>query len=427
VLRLIGIDHTRAPVALRERLSFAPAAQRDWLALARLHGMDEGVLLSTCNRTEAYLVCEDAVWPVLRAWLVADWARRCGREAAALEALGHGREGADAARHLFRVAAGLESILLGEGEILAQVKTAYATARAAESVGPRLHGLFQAALGAGRQARRQTALGREALAPGAAAVILAVEALGDLRGRRAWVWGSGTIGRPLVQHLADAGADVTVTSRTTAHAAEAAGEGGRVRPWDERLAALSEADVLVTAVGGAGPWLSQRDVARAMEERAGRPLFILDFGVPRNSEEGVAAVAGVSWRGVDDLRAVVERGRRRRQRAAREASAIVDEALDAYVRDHQERRAAPLIRSLYQKAEAVRAEELARTLRRLPDLGQAERDAIERLSRRLVGRLLNDPALALRTGAAAGDPQSLLDAAASLFGLGTEADGAGRN
>ena len=336
-------------------------------------------------------------------------------------------DGVEAARHLFRVAAGLESILVGEGEILAQVKAAYATARAAESVGPRLHGLVQSALAAGRKARRETDLAREALAPGAAAVILAGEALGGLAGRNAWVWGSGTIGRPLVGHLADAGVAVTVASRSDANARRAAGARGRVRPWTERMAALDEADVLVTAVGADGPWLTVRDVERAMSRRRGRTLFVLDFGVPRNTEEGVARVAGVCWRSVDDLQAVVERGRRRRMRAARQAAAVVDAALEAYVRAHQERRAAPLIRSLYMKAEAMRAEEVARALRRLPALGPAEREAVEHLSRRIVRRLLNDPALALRSGAGAGDPESLLEAAASLFGLAAEAEGSGQS
>lgn len=425
MLALVGVDHTAAPVAVRERLNFAPPAQREWLDLARLHGMDEGVLLSTCNRTEAYLVCAEAVWPVLRAWLVADWARRSGREAAALEAIAHVVTGEAAARHLFRVSAGLESVLLGEGEVLAQVKAAYAAARAARSVGSRLHGLFQSALRAGRQARRETALGREALAPGAAAVLLATEALGDLRGLTAWVWGSGTIGRPLVEHFASAGAVVTVASRTPAHARAAAGDHARTRPWSERLDALLEADVLVTAVAGEGVWLTTAAVRGAVGRRAARPLFVFDFGVPQNTEAGVAAVAGVIWRGVDDLQTLVERNRLRRARAARAAGALVDKALADYLRAHQERRAAPLIRSLYTKAEAVRTDEVARALRRLPGLGATEREAIEQLSRRIVRRLLNDPALALRSGAGAGDPRSLLEAAASLFGLADEAEGDG--
>jgi glutamyl-tRNA reductase len=426
VLALVGVDHTRAPVSVRERLAFAPAAQREWLELARLHGMAEGVLLSTCNRTEAYLVCDEAVWPVLRAWLLADWARRAGRDGTGLEAMTRTLDGEAATRHLFRVAAGLESVLLGEGEILAQVKAAYAGAHAAGSVGSRLHGLFQAALRAGRQARRETALGREPLAPAPAALALASEAVGDLSGRSAWVWGSGTIGRPVVEHLAAAGADVTVASRSRVHARAAAGDRARTRAWQERDAALDEADVLITAVAGEGPWLTAEAAARAMARRPGRPLFVFDFGVPRNCADGVAAVSGITWRGVDDLQALVERSRLRRARAARTAAALVDAAVGEYLRDHRERRAAPLIRSLYTKAEAIRAEEVARALRRLPALDAAEREAVERLTRRIVRRLLNDPAIALRGGVGGAAGADLLAAAASLFGLAGPAEESGQ-
>ncbi|MCL6596602.1 MAG: glutamyl-tRNA reductase [Firmicutes bacterium] len=421
----VGVDHRTAPLAVRERLSFGPAAAREWLALARLHGMQEGVLLSTCNRTEAYLLAAEEAWPVLRSWLAADWARRASRSPAALEALLRVRMREEAVRHLFRVASGLESILVGEGEILAQVKEAYAAARAADSVGARLHGLFQAALRVGRQARRESDLGRYALAPGAAVVAMAQEALGELAGRSAWVWGSGAMGRPVVEHLAAAGLAVTVTSRTPAHARAAAGAVAAVRPWSERRRALAEADALVLAVGGEGPWLGAEEAARAMAARPGRPLFVFDFGVPRNAEEGVAAVEGVTWRGVDDLRRLVEANRTRRQAAADAAARAVDAAVAEFMRLHRERRAAPLIRSLYDKAEAVRRAELERTLRRLPDLGAAERAAVEQLTRRIVRRLLNDPALALRSGAAEGDATDLMRAAASLFGLeaGEEVEG----
>lgn len=426
MLWLVGVDHTRAPVALRERLSLGPAGTREWLALARLHGLEEGVLLSTCNRSEAYMVADEAVWPVLRAWLVADWSRRAGLRADALEQNLREASGAAAVRHLFRVASGLEAVLVGESEILAQVKEAYAIARAGGSAGARVHALFQAALGAGRRVRRETDLGRESVAPGAAAVLLASESLGDLNGLSAWVWGSGAIGRPLVGHLTGAGASVTVTSRTEAHARGAAAALAQVRPWSERRLALTEADILVTAVSGAGTWLEAADVAEAMDVRRGRRLFIFDFGVPRNTDPALADVPGVVRLGVDDLQAVVERGRSQRERAARAAGRIVDEAVESFVRGHQERRAAPLIRSLYAKAETMRAEEVEWALRRMPELSEAGRARIEQLSRRLVRRLLNDPALALRNGAGGEDASTLLAAAASLFGLDSENDRADR-
>lgn len=412
----VGIDHRNAPVEWRERLRFTPAATREWLSLARMHGVEEGVLLSTCNRTEAYLICDEETWPVIETWLMSDWGRRAGMRPEALRPDVQVRERGDAARHLFRVAAGLESILVGEGEILAQVKEAYALARATQSVGTRTNVLFQAALKAGRQARRESDLGRYALSPGAAVVAMAKEHLGSLAGKTVWVWGSGMIARPVIEHLREAGVDVVVTSRTEANARRVAGDGPIV-PWPERERALIEADGLVCAVAGDRPWLEAAAVAQAMAGRPGRPLFVVDFGVPRNAEPEVGAIDGVVVRGVDDMQDVVAQNRALRESVAEDAGAIVDRAVDQYLRSHQERRAAPLIRSLYSKAESVRQTELDRTLRRMPDLTDAEREAVDHLTQRIVRRLLNDPALALRSGATGAEAAILLKAAASLFGL----------
>jgi len=426
LLNSVGVDHTRVPLPVRERLRLDPARAREWLEVARMHGAAEAAVLSTCNRTEVVVSCDDGAWPVLRAWMAADWSRRAAVDATRLEALWVVRERGDAVRHLFRVCAGLESVLVGEGEILAQVKDAYAVARAAGAVGPVLHPLFQAALRAGRQARRDTALGGVAQSPGAAVVELARDALdGDLAGRSAWVWGSGTIGRAAVEHLVEAGAVVRVASRTAANARAAAGERAQAVAWADREAAMVDADVLVLAVSGAQAWLDAPELAEAMAGRPDRPLFVVDFGVPRNAHPGVAHVAGVRLVGVDDLGAHLALGRARLEAAAAEATALVDDAVAIFLREHRQRRAAPLIRSLYEKAETVRRDELARTLRRLPDLPPQAREALEHLTHRIVRRLLNDPALALRAGAAGANDSEFFATAASLLGLVDETGDAG--
>lgn len=429
MLVAVCVDFRRAPLAWRQRLAFGSTEVRDWVGLARMHGSSESVLLSTCNRTEAYLSVEDEVWPVLRSWILADWTRRTGLAAAFLSDAVQIYEERDAVHHLLRVAASLESMLLGEGEILAQVKEAYGLARSLGSVGPELHALFQAALKTGRSVRRDGELGRHAVTPGAAVVRLSEAAIGgSLDGRQAAVWGSGTMARRSAQHLVAAGARVTLTSRTAGHAqqlAEDLGGTGRIVPWEERLAMVESADVLVLAVRTGDAIFTADDAwavarARVAEGAAPAPLFVFDFGVPRNASEDLDDVDWVTVRGIDDLREVTSQGQSLRQEAAERASRVIEAAADEFWGISRERRAVPLIRSLHAKAEEIGREEVAKALRRLPDLDDRARAEVERLAHRIVARLLNEPTVALRTGAREENAEALLRSAVMLFGLDTD-------
>lgn len=426
MLVAVCVDFRRAPLSWRQRLAFGAPEVRDWTGLAGLHGSRESVLLSTCNRTEAYLSVEEEVWPVLRSWILADWTRRTGLATSLLTDAVQVYEGREAVHHLLRVASSLESMLLGEGEILAQVKEAYGLARSIGSVGPELHALFQAALKTGRSVRRDGELGRHSVTPGAAVVRLSETALGgSVHGHEAAVWGSGTMGRRSAEHLAAAGARVTVASRTPEHAQRLVGNlGGSARAvaWTDRLTVLEDADILVLAVR-TGEAIFTAKAARAASTRRKRessgpaPLFVFDFGVPRNTAEDLVELDWVTVRGVDDLREVTTQGQSLRAQAAERAGRAVALAVAEFWGKGRERRAVPLIRSLHAKAEEIAREEVAKSLRRLPEMDERSQAEVERLAHRIVARLLNEPTVALRAGAREEDAETLLRSAVRLFGL----------
>jgi glutamyl-tRNA reductase len=403
---LVGISHHQAPIELRERAALDP--QRAGELARRLAGDDaEAVCLSTCNRTELYLAAESAE----------DAERKAEAALLALEeelgpALYRLRDEA-AALHLFRVAAGLDSMVPGEGEILGQVRTAHEVGAA----GPILDRLFRHALHAGKKARTETAIGESPASVSSAAAALAEQVFGDLRGRAILVVGAGETGELAVKSLVARGATIAfVANRNVDHARALTQRfGGTPLPLDEVERNLEHADVLLSSTGAPGWILTRREVEHTLHARRGRPLFLIDLAVPRDLEPAIHELDGCYLYDVDDLEAVVAETLAGRRREAERAEAIVAGEADRF-RDWQASLdVVPAIASLRARAEEIRAAEIERA-----KLTGAERRAAESVTSAVLNKLLHLPTIRMKEAAAAADGVLYADAVRHLFGLEDE-------
>jgi glutamyl-tRNA reductase len=394
---VIGLNHRTAPLELLERT--AVPGERLAKALADVSSrpnIAEAVVLSTCNRTEIYAVVErfHGAYQDGRDFL-------CDLAGAAPEELADHLYSAfddDAVAHLFRVAAGLDSAVLGESEILGQVRTAWVLAHQEGAARAGLNLLFRHALEAGKRVRTETAIGRSAASVSSAAVEMAKEQLGGLGGRSVLVVGAGDMGAGMAVALRAAGVgEMLVANRTMARAVELA---ARVDGVALKLAdvpeALAEVDVLLTSIGS-GTVLFDRDaIAATMSVRPDRPLLVVDVAVPRDVDHGVAQLSGVTLLDLDDLRAFAERGLAERRAEAGQAETIVTEQVDCYLTDVTGRQAAPLIGRLHQQAEAVRLGELDRLRSNLDGLDDRQRAAVDAVTRGIIAKLLHAPSMRLK-------------------------------
>jgi glutamyl-tRNA reductase len=415
---LAGISHRTAPVAVRERFAFAAAELVP--ALSDLRDRFGGVaILSTCNRTEVYITSASLppAADVVEALAAA-------RGVATLEGGGfYDQHGAEAVRHLFRVTAGLDSLVLGEYEILGQVRAAFAAATAAHSSNPALARLFHAAIRVGRRARNETEIGRSQVSVASTAVALTRNALGDLRRRSVLIVGAGEAGAQIGRSLVQAGAGrVLVTTRTQERAAAIASElGARSLPFEERYDALAEADVAITSTAAPGYVIERDALAAVLDRRPGRPLVLVDIAVPRDVDPSVASLAGVSLFDIDALQDAAEAGLERRRREVGAVERIVAEETRRFQAWLKGLGAVPTVKAISKRAEAARQAELERTLARLPGQSATERRQVEAMTKALVKRVLHDPLTRLRDESAG---QHHIDAARDLFGL-SEPGGSG--
>lgn len=409
----LGLSHRTAPVELRERLgSLAPGA-------AGCPAVEEHAALSTCYRVELYAYLADGVDDA-RGELIRVLADTHGvdRELLVDHLYVHGGE--DVARHLSRVAAGLDSLVLGEAEILGQVGSAYERARQDGTVGPVLELLFRAAITAGRRARSETAIGANPATASSMAVSLADGALGGGIGeRRALVIGAGRIGLQTLKALARRGvSQVAVANRTPERAGEAGAPfGAQAYGLDRLEEALAWADVVVSATASELPVVHEDAVRAAMSARGERPLVLVDLAVPADVERTAADVPGVSLFDVDDLRAGLDGALTARLCEVPSVEEIVEEEVAAFGRRRRELEVEPLVAELRRRAEAVRAQELERALADLGDVDPATAERIEHLSRSLVKKLLHDPTVRLRERAGSGDADEVAAAVRELFDL----------
>jgi glutamyl-tRNA reductase len=405
-LVLVGVSHHRAPIELRERAALG----RDEAAeLAhRLAGEScEAVCLSTCNRTELYLADEsgDEAERKAEAALLA-------LETALGPALYRLRDEA-AALHLFRVAAGLDSMVPGEGEILGQVRTAYELG----ATGPFLDRLFREALHAGKKARTQTAIGESPASVSSAAASLAEQVFGDLRGRKILVVGAGKVSELAARNLLSRGAEIAwVANRSADRATELAHRfHGEALPLERVETELAHADVLLSSTS-APDWILERaQVERAMRVRRGRPLFLIDLAVPRDLDPAIHELDGCYLYDIDDLQAVVAETLAGRRREAERAEGIVAEEAERFRAWQASLDVVPAIASLRARAEEIRAAELQKA-----KLSDSERRAAESVSAAVLNKLLHLPTIRMKQAAAAADGVIYADAVRHLFGLEDE-------
>jgi glutamyl-tRNA reductase len=403
---LVGISHHQAPIELRERAALDP--QRASELARQLAGANgEAVCLSTCNRTELYLasVSGDEAEQKAEAALLA-------LETELGPALYRLRD-EGAALHLFRVAAGLDSMVPGEGEILGQVRTAHDLG----ATGPVLNRLFRQALHAGKKARAQTAIGESPASVSSAAAALAEQVFGDLRGRSILVVGAGKVGELAVRNLVSRGATIAfVANRTVDRATDLAQwAGGEAIPLDRVQSQLERADVVLSSTSATGWILTRAQVEQALPARKGRPLFLIDLAVPRDLDPGIHELDGCYLYDIDDLEAVVAETLAGRRREAERAETIVAEEADRFREWQASLDVVPAIASLRAKAEEIRAAELRRA-----KLSDSERRAAESVTAAVLNKLLHLPTIRMKEAAAAADGVLYADAVRHLFGLEDE-------
>jgi glutamyl-tRNA reductase len=422
-LILVGISHKTAPVDLRERLDFqARGLDLALKALAVRGTTREAAVLSTCNRAELYAACDDAA--AARGDLVAFIGEFHRITSAELEPHVYEKTDLDAARHLFRVAAGLESLVVGEPQILGQVKEAHALAAEHQAAGPLLNRLFHTSFAVGKRVRSETALGSGAVSVSFAAMALARKIFGDLKGRSVLVIGAGEMGKLTARHFKGQGVHhVTIMSRTMSHAARVADAigGAAAAPWEDMDDALRASDIVITATGAASPVLTKARIEAVMRGRR-TPLFLIDIALPRDVEPAAGELEQVFLYNIDDLQATVRENLARRASEVDRAENIVGEELarfDAWLRA---RGAIPTVVALRQHFESVRRSELARLDAKLSGLPPESRARVDEVTRLLVEKLLLAPTEQLK---ALGDAETIgtyTEALTRLFGLGERGD-----
>jgi len=421
-LFIAGLSHKNAPVALREQLAVEEDKLRE--LLLDLQGGDalrEVVVLSTCNRVEVYGVA-DAPGEA-RAVAFRHLCRQRGVELSAVEALLYTHLDADAVQHAFRVAASLDSMMVGEPQILGQVKDAFALAQACQTVGPQLHPLFSQAFSVAKRVRTETEVARHAVSVSFAAVELAKKIFDGLSRRAVLLVGAGKMSELAAKHLVEQGAfPIYVTNRTWSRAQDLARAlAGTAVPWDELTTALAAVDIVVTSTGATEPVITHGMVTRVMHGRRGRPLFFIDIAVPRDVEPGVDALDDVYRYDIDDLKQVVDANLRERAREAQRAEALVEREVGKFLTRQSDVEVVPTIVSLRGRLEEIRLTEVRKTLARLPEATPETRAAIDALSSAIVNKILHAPITKLRESSRAGAGRSWLELVHELFGLGRRA------
>jgi glutamyl-tRNA reductase len=415
-LVLVGTSHHRAPVELRELL-FVSAPENPEL-VRRLAGAEgEAVALSTCNRTELYVVDADPEAAQARAF--AELATLGSLTESEIAPSLYTLRDEAAALHLFRVAASLDSLIPGEAQILGQVRDAYETAKDAGTAGSILHRLFRQALRVGRRVRSETAIGENPASVSSAAAELAERVFGTLEGKRILVIGAGKMSDLAAVNLISRGVEsVFVANRSVERAERLARRfGGRAAGLDAVEAELEDVDIVVASTGSRGYVLSATQVERAMRGRRGRPIFFVDIAVPRDVDPAVNDIEGCYLYDVDDLERVVEESVAGRREEAVRAEAIVAQEAEGFRAWELSLDVVPAIASLRARAESIRASELERAGGRLHSLSPSERRAVESLTAQIVNKLLHAPTVRMKEAAAAADGVLYADAVRHLFDL----------
>lgn len=409
------MSHRSAPVEAREKVAFPPCQGRTFVKrLIETGGASEAVLLSTCNRTEVYAVVEDER---AREAMMDLLSEDRGVERSEFEDGTYWLTGTEAVAHAYRVASSLDSMVVGEAQILGQVREAYRAATEEHCTGPVLNRLFHTSLRVGKQVRTETGIGDSSLSVPRVAAKLAEDVFGTLEGRRALVVGAGEMSELVIESLRERGVlEVKIANRTRERAESLAGRvGGEVVGFHSIGEELHAVDVLVSSTGS-GEWVvKSEDVSGAMERRED-PLFLIDIAVPRDVDPVVQTLDKAYLYDIDDLQAVVERNAGDREEAAGEAEAMIRPAVEGFMGWISTLHVVPLIRELRDEAEKIRHHELSRTVGKL-DLSPEEELAVEKMSRALVNKLLHGPISEIKSRAEAGEPLDGVEVRRKLLAL----------
>ncbi len=428
-LLALGVSHKTAPLDLRERLSLtegrAVGALRELTASPGIH---EAAAISTCNRTELYLVVSDPV----EAESTALGVLTRQAEIRPTELLGHlySLRAGEAARHLFQVTAGLDSMIVGEAEIQGQVKRAYELALVEGGTGPILNRLFRGALAAGGRVREETSIGEKGVSIPSVAVELARRTLGDLSERRVLVVGAGETAELVARALVARGvATVFVANRHYDRAIGLAQNfGGEAVRFEELPEQLGAADIVVSATNSPHHIVERDELEQVMSAREGRPLLLVDIAVPRDIEPACREIAGVSLHDIDDVQQIVERNASGREAEAQRAEPILAAEQDRFERWLASLEVVPTIASLRERGDEVVRRVLAENEGRWESLGEVDRERLETMAKAIVSRLLHEPTLRMKRSAGSDEAYAYVSALRELFGLDaeTEPEGEGK-
>jgi glutamyl-tRNA reductase len=417
---VIGVSHRTAPLPVREALAFPKDQIRDALLRLRAEtGAGEAMILSTCNRVELYARQDDPGAVEALESFLARYHSRDGRE---LHAVVYRYADAEAIRHAFRVASSLESMVIGEPQILGQVKEAYQAAEEAGTLGAALNALRNRSLAAAKRVRTETGIGRNAVSVSYVAVELARKIFGELKDKNVLLVGAGKMSELAAKHLVRSGGRATVLGgRTFEKAAElAAALGGKAAPFESLRDELARTDIVISGTGAPGLVIHPADVESARAARRGRharPLFLIDIAVPRDIDPAVRKMGGVFLYDLDDLKAVTEANLRERLKEAAAAEALVEREVRDFLDWQKAREAVPLLNELRRRAEEIRRHELDKAKRRIGPLTPEQDEAIEAATTAIVNKLLHSPTVHLKEAARETNAPEQLSLIRKLLGL----------
>ncbi|MBN2291965.1 MAG: glutamyl-tRNA reductase [Pirellulales bacterium] len=429
-LSVVGCSHQNTPIEIRERLAFAPTQLPEAFELwAATFPEIEAVILSTCNRVELYTAAENGtvLTPEQVAGFFDDFHRRSGSKtpvetiqaSSTLEHL-YQYTGSKAVEHLFKVSSSLDSMVVGEPQILAQVKQAYQLATQYNATGPLTHAAFQAALRTARRVACQTDIQQHRVSiPSVAVADFAQQIFESFDNKTTLVIGAGQMAEETLNYLRDQGArDLIVANRSEERARDLAMHWrGRVAAWEDLDQALAEADLVVTTTAATEPIITVDEFAAIQAARGERPLFILDLAVPRDFDPAVGDLPGVYLYSVDDLKAVCEKNRQRRKKELPAAQRIIAQATEQFIEEQHHRATGPVIQQLRDGWQKPKEDELRRLFNKLPDLSTEQEDEIRQSFDRLINKLLHAPLESLRYESRHGIPSALVEALSKLFRL----------
>lgn len=415
---VVGLSHKTASVEVREKLSFPEANLPD--ALCRMGGIDavnENLILSTCNRVEAYAAVKDVGRGMdnIKGFFL-DYHGLNGDEYSNSLYAYHGTE---AVRHIFRVAASLDSMVVGEPQILGQLKDAFDHGLKGKTTGVVMNRLMKKAISVAKRIRSETKIAESAVSISFAAVELARKIFGELDGKSVMLAGAGEMAELAARHLVNNGVkNVIVANRTYERAVELAREfDGRPVRYEDLVSEMVNADILIASTGATKYILTQSDMARVIKERKQRPVFLIDIAVPRNLDPGINRIDNVYLYDIDDLESVVESNIKERQKEAELAEEIIDEEIDSFTAWIRSIDVVPTIVALRERAEAIRKGEMDKTLSKMGGLSEKQVRQIEGLTQSIINKLLHTPLVTLKKCASDPDGGSHIESVRVLFGI----------